>query len=83
MDLGCYPLHWMRSVAGAEPRVLNARAEQGARYAAYESGVRAGWLTPEEVRKAEGYALLGSSTQAQGPPGDMAATEPKAIEVNA
>jgi predicted dehydrogenase len=32
MDLGCYPLHWMRTVAGAEPRVLNARADQGARH---------------------------------------------------
>lgn len=32
MDLGCYPLHWMRQVAGSEPRVLNARAEQGARH---------------------------------------------------
>ncbi len=30
MDLGCYPLHWMRTVAGTEPRVLSARAEQGA-----------------------------------------------------
>jgi predicted dehydrogenase len=30
MDLGCYPLHWMRQVAGTEPRVLSARAEQGA-----------------------------------------------------
>ena len=32
MDLGCYPLHWMRQVARAEPRVVSARAEQGARY---------------------------------------------------
>lgn len=32
MDLGCYPLHWMRQVAGAEPRVVSARAEQGAAY---------------------------------------------------
>lgn len=32
MDLGCYPLHWMRQVAGAEPRVTSARAEQGARH---------------------------------------------------
>ena len=32
MDLGCYPLHWMRQVAGSEPRVLSASAEQGARY---------------------------------------------------
>jgi predicted dehydrogenase len=32
MDLGCYPLHWMRQVAGTEPRVRSARAEQGARY---------------------------------------------------
>jgi predicted dehydrogenase len=30
MDLGCYPLHWMRQIAGTEPRVLSARAEQGA-----------------------------------------------------
>src|SRR5688572_19070040 len=30
MDLGCYPLHWMRQVAGTEPRVVSARAEQGA-----------------------------------------------------
>jgi predicted dehydrogenase len=30
MDLGCYPLHWMRQVAGTEPRVQSARAEQGA-----------------------------------------------------
>jgi predicted dehydrogenase len=29
MDLGCYPMHWMRQVAGAEPEVLWARAEQG------------------------------------------------------
>jgi len=32
MDLGCYPLHWMRQVAGAEPRVLTAHADQGARH---------------------------------------------------
>jgi predicted dehydrogenase len=32
MDLGCYPLHWMRQVTGTEPRVLRAKAEQGARY---------------------------------------------------
>ncbi len=30
MDLGCYPLHWMRQVAGAEPSVIRARADQGA-----------------------------------------------------
>jgi hypothetical protein len=59
------------------------RAEQGARYAAYESGVRAGWLTPDEVRKAEGYALLGSATIATGPPADPTAEEPSAVEVNA
>jgi predicted dehydrogenase len=32
MDLGCYPLHWMRQVANAEPRVLSAHAEQGAKH---------------------------------------------------
>jgi predicted dehydrogenase len=31
MDLGCYPLHWMRTIAGTEPRVLSASAEQGNR----------------------------------------------------
>jgi HK97 family phage portal protein len=56
------------------------RAEQGARYAAYESGVRAGWLTPDEVRKAEGYALLGSATIASGPPAE---SEPELEEVPA
>lgn len=32
MDLGCYPLHWMRQIAGSEPRVIRARAVEGARY---------------------------------------------------
>ncbi len=27
MDLGCYPLHWVRTVMGAEPGVASARAE--------------------------------------------------------
>ena len=26
MDLGCYPLHWCRTVAGTEPRVIQAQA---------------------------------------------------------
>lgn len=58
------------------------RAEQGARYAAYESAIRAGWLTPEEARKSEGYALLGSATIAAGPPTAMG-SEPEPVEVNA
>lgn len=29
MDLGCYPLHWLRTVAGAEPRLISASMEQG------------------------------------------------------
>ncbi len=32
MDLGCYPLHWMRQIAGSEPRVVSAKAIEGARY---------------------------------------------------
>ena len=37
MDLGCYPLHWMRQLAGSnfsgsEPRVKSAKAVEGARY---------------------------------------------------
>lgn len=29
MDLGCYPIHWVRTVAGEEPKVLSATAEVG------------------------------------------------------
>ena len=29
MDLGCYPLHWLRQVTGEEPRVLRAEAREG------------------------------------------------------
>ncbi|MEM9386004.1 MAG: Gfo/Idh/MocA family oxidoreductase [Pseudomonadota bacterium] len=29
MDLGCYPVHWVRAVMGTEPRVHTAHAEQG------------------------------------------------------
>ena len=27
MDLGCYPLHWVRTVTGEEPEILEAHAE--------------------------------------------------------
>lgn len=30
MDLGCYPLHWLRTLAGSEPRLVSARMEEGA-----------------------------------------------------
>lgn len=29
MDLGCYPAHWLRTLAGAEPDVTAARIEEG------------------------------------------------------
>lgn len=29
MDLGCYPLHWLRTVAGTEPKLISARIEEG------------------------------------------------------
>ncbi|ABI76350.1 oxidoreductase, NAD-binding [Hyphomonas neptunium ATCC 15444] len=29
MDLGCYPLHWLRTIAGSEPRLVSARMEEG------------------------------------------------------
>lgn len=29
MDLGCYPLHWLRAIAGTEPTLLSARIEEG------------------------------------------------------
>lgn len=28
MDLGCYPIHWVRTVAGEEPQVVSATAEE-------------------------------------------------------
>ena len=30
MDLGCYPLHWVRTVTGEEPEILEAHAEADA-----------------------------------------------------
>lgn len=30
MDLGCYPLHWLRTLAGSEPRLVSARMKEGA-----------------------------------------------------
>ena len=27
MDLGCYPVHWVRTLIGAEPEIVSARAE--------------------------------------------------------
>ena len=30
MDLGCYPLHWMRTFMDAEPEVVSAKATEGA-----------------------------------------------------
>ncbi|MBY9068465.1 Gfo/Idh/MocA family oxidoreductase [Hyphomonas sp. WL0036] len=30
MDLGCYPLHWLRTVAGTEPRLISTDMTQGA-----------------------------------------------------
>jgi len=29
MDLGCYPLHWLRTLVGEEPEVVSAEARQG------------------------------------------------------
>ena len=29
MDLGCYPLHWLRTLAGSEPRLVSTRMEEG------------------------------------------------------
>ena len=30
MDLGCYPVHWLRTLSGAEPEVVSAAAVEGA-----------------------------------------------------
>ena len=31
MDIGCYAVHWLRTIAGEEPTVLSARATEGPR----------------------------------------------------
>lgn len=31
MDLGCYPVHWVRTIAGSEPRVTRAACEKSAK----------------------------------------------------
>jgi len=61
MDLGCYPLHWARTVMGAEPEVLSAKAVW------HESGVdiamRAELEFPDGVR-----ASISSAMSEQLPP---------------
>lgn len=37
------------------------RAEQASRYQSWESALRAGWLSKDEVRRAEGYATVGAT----------------------
>jgi predicted dehydrogenase len=57
MDLGCYPLHWVRSVMNSEPHVLSARAIR------HESGVDLGMSAelefPGSVRASIGSAMGG------------------------
>jgi predicted dehydrogenase len=81
MDLGCYPLHWMRQVAGAEPRVLNARAEQGARHVditmiadlAFPGG-----LTGHMVTSMADHEPYGTYLRVQGENGTLVVTNPLA-----
>ena len=42
MDLGCYPIHWARTVMGSEPRLLSAEADW------HESGVDVAMVTELE-----------------------------------
>lgn len=81
MDLGCYPLHWMRSVAGAEPRVLNARADQGARYV--DVTMRAelafpGGLTGHMVTSMADHEPFSTYLRVEGEKGTLLVTNPLA-----
>ena len=62
MDLGCYPVHWVRTLMGAEPEVLEADGRRG------DSGVdiemRATLGFPGGVR-----ATIATSMAADLPPG--------------
>jgi phage portal protein BeeE len=51
------------------------RPEQEARFRAYESALRAGWMTVDEVRLAEGMAPLGGSAAELPAPSSPATQE--------
>jgi predicted dehydrogenase len=81
MDLGCYPLHWMRMVAGAEPRVLTARADQGARYV--DVTMRAdlafpGGLTGHMVTSMADHETFNTYLRVEGENGTLLVTNPLA-----
>jgi predicted dehydrogenase len=81
MDLGCYPLHWMRTVAGSEPRVLNARAEQGARHV--DVTMRAelsfpGGLTGHMVTSMADHEPFNTFLRVEGEKGTLVVTNPLA-----
>lgn len=81
MDLGCYPLHWMRQVAGAEPRVLNARAEQGARHVDVTMTAELsfpGGLTGHMVTSMADHEPFNTYLRVEGSSGTLQVTNPLA-----
>jgi predicted dehydrogenase len=81
MDLGCYPLHWMRQVANAEPRVLSARADQGAKHVDVtmqaELSFPAG-LTGHMVTSMADHETYATSLRIEGSEGTLVVTNPLA-----
>lgn len=81
MDLGCYPLHWMRHVAGAEPRVQSARAEQGARYVDVVMEAELsfpGGLTGHMLTSMADHEPFNTFLRVEGDAGTLIATNPLA-----
>lgn len=81
MDLGCYPLHWMRQVAGAEPRVLNAHAEEGARHVDITMTADLafpGGLTGHMVTSMADHEAFNTYLRVEGERGTLSVTNPLA-----
>ncbi len=81
MDLGCYPLHWMRQVANAEPRVLSARAEQGARYVDVSMQAELsfpGGLTGHMATSMADHEAFSTQLRVEGEHGSLLVTNPLA-----
>lgn len=81
MDLGCYPLHWMRQVAGSEPRVVAAKAEEGARYVDLTMQadlVFKGDLTGHMETSMADHEAFATSLRVEGDKGTLLVTNPLA-----
>lgn len=81
MDLGCYPLHWMRQVANAEPKVLSAHADQGAKHVDVTMHAELsfpGGLTGHMVTSMAEHEKFSTFLRVEGAEGTLVVTNPLA-----